>query len=435
MTSLNGPDIVLTVCRDEADIIEAFVRFNLAMGFDAVYAVDNGSSDGTDLILKRLADEGLPLILKRDLRTGYDLHLTEHYHWAGSTARPRWLFFLDADEFLHFPDGAKDYLRQVPDKVTALRLLQRQMYQSDLEPAEPDPWFFLRTPVAGTTFDDEPSKVVTRYDPDARVFGGKHMIEGPTLRERIPDDLYIRHFKYRSAAQALSKERNRVASEAVFSDQDIQQLSAFNWQETKDWMQESRAMAEREEWRTWFRPERPLAFDDVLARWAAVPPAAGSAPTMPKGLLTLPAVERLLALEAERQSEVANGRRPTVALSGGSDLLERHMRGLDVTLAMSADDADLLLVRADAPGADLHALAEVISGSVRPRARALVRVEIERVGEMVDAARGVGMHAMRFDRTLYGPQTHRAAGLGPDEALVSVTRLERPVPATRNPAA
>lgn len=428
---IHVPDIVLTVCRDEADIIEAFIRFHLDMGFDKIYAVDNGSTDGTDLILQRLADEGLPLTWKRDARTGYDLHLSEHYHWAGSEAKPRWLFFLDVDEYVYFPNGSKDYLGSVPDEVTALRLLQRQMYQQTLEPVEHDPWFFLRTPAAGTTFDDEPSKLVTRYDPDARVYGGKHLIEGPTLCEVIPDDLYIRHFKYRSAAQARSKERNRVESESVFTDNDIQQLSAFTWQETKEWMRQCRDMADREEWRSWFSPERSLAFDDVLARWTARGTRQPVQELAADEVLSLPAPERLLAIEAQRQTAVSYPNAPAVALSGVTEHFAGHAHLLGAQLTDQPEGADLLLIRADA-SSDLAQLVRWIATSLRPRARALVRVEPSLIAALVHEGRNARMHTMRFGRTLYGEDTLVVAGLDREEQVISITPLERPEPATRN---
>ena len=58
----------LLVARNEADIIRTNVLYHLSLGLDRILIVDNGSSDGTDRVLRELArdprvrwtrDEGL----------------------------------------------------------------------------------------------------------------------------------------------------------------------------------------------------------------------------------------------------------------------------------------------------------------------------------------------------------------------------------------
>ena len=58
------------IVRNEADIIEAFVRHNLAV-VDRLAVVDHGSFDGTTEILAALVREGLPLTVGRDERAGF----------------------------------------------------------------------------------------------------------------------------------------------------------------------------------------------------------------------------------------------------------------------------------------------------------------------------------------------------------------------------
>ena len=51
--------------RNEADIVEAFVRHNLVL-LDGIAIVDHASVDATPDILRALKDEGLPIFLARD---------------------------------------------------------------------------------------------------------------------------------------------------------------------------------------------------------------------------------------------------------------------------------------------------------------------------------------------------------------------------------
>lgn len=60
-----------TQVRNEADIVEAFVRHNLTV-LDALAIVDHGSLDGTADILRRLIGEGLPVFLGHESTPAFD---------------------------------------------------------------------------------------------------------------------------------------------------------------------------------------------------------------------------------------------------------------------------------------------------------------------------------------------------------------------------
>ena len=62
----------IAMVKNEADVIEAFVRHNLGF-MDALAIVDNDSIDGTREILVQLQQEGLPIIL-------FDDPVVAHFH-------------------------------------------------------------------------------------------------------------------------------------------------------------------------------------------------------------------------------------------------------------------------------------------------------------------------------------------------------------------
>src|ERR1700675_2044906 len=91
----------VAMARNEADVIEAFVRHNLAL-LDGLTIVDHGSLDGTSEILGKLQDEGLPLRVKfdpilalRQLET-----MTRLAREALANDGADFVLALDADEFL-----------------------------------------------------------------------------------------------------------------------------------------------------------------------------------------------------------------------------------------------------------------------------------------------------------------------------------------------
>jgi hypothetical protein len=97
----NITSLGIAMVKNEADIIEAFVRHNLTF-LDVLVVVDNDSADGTREILGALQAEGLPLIIFDDPIFGYFQSeiLTFVYRRVVPVVRPRYVFLLDADEFI-----------------------------------------------------------------------------------------------------------------------------------------------------------------------------------------------------------------------------------------------------------------------------------------------------------------------------------------------
>lgn len=259
------PHVVMTICRDEVDIISTFVRFYLAQGFDLIAVVDNGSTDGTPEAVAALAATGLPVRLWLDARIGYERYLTEHFHMVGQATEADWLFFLDADEFILFPRPAREYLSALPNNVDCLTLGQKEMYPSPNAHAEPAG--FLLTTRAEPRLNDT-TKDMARYRRDARVFAGKHRVDFENATRSMPDDIVIRHYKYRSLNQAQRKEENRVQAHASYSDEDLAAISAFGVAQSRGWIDFCRAQRQLEAWRDRFAGEVPWVHDDALSRWA-----------------------------------------------------------------------------------------------------------------------------------------------------------------------
>src|SRR5215471_1711067 len=107
--------------RNEVDVIEAFVRHNLAL-LDRLYIVDHGSFDGTSEVLASLRAEGLPLRIDHDADPAYRQSQT-----MTKLARDAlkdgadFVFALDADEFLKLESRAslEQALAAVPQGMHA----------------------------------------------------------------------------------------------------------------------------------------------------------------------------------------------------------------------------------------------------------------------------------------------------------------------------
>jgi hypothetical protein len=119
--------VAVSIVKNEADIIEAFVRHTLAW-VDRLLVFDHDSTDGTRQILGALQREGLPVSLYTDDALG-NLQQTRSQHLTRLAAREfsaDWVLPLDADEILVGPGRAA--LEHTlagcgPDRATTLPLL------------------------------------------------------------------------------------------------------------------------------------------------------------------------------------------------------------------------------------------------------------------------------------------------------------------------
>lgn len=93
----------VAMVRNEADLIEAFVRHHAAL-LDALHVVDHRSDDGTREILEDLLVQGLPLTLERyDEPAQRQPEVLTRLARGAFAAGADCVFPLDADEFVKMP--------------------------------------------------------------------------------------------------------------------------------------------------------------------------------------------------------------------------------------------------------------------------------------------------------------------------------------------
>jgi len=96
----------VAMVRNEIDVIETFVRHNLAF-LDALAVVDHGSFDGTSDVLAKLRDEGLSLQVAYDADPAYRQAQTmTRLAREALISGADFVFVLDADEFLKLESRA-----------------------------------------------------------------------------------------------------------------------------------------------------------------------------------------------------------------------------------------------------------------------------------------------------------------------------------------
>lgn len=202
----------IAMVKNEADIIEAFVRHNLQF-MDALFIGENDSVDGTREILAQLRQEGLPVVIFDDPIVGHfqGEKVTGLYRRIVPEFKPRFVFLLDADEFIVAPS------REVLSRQ--LRAMQpgcqAQYYWRTYVPAPTTQEGGSSDPLRRITHrraDEEPwakSIIVTdpAIDTKLKIEQGNHKVlyAGKPLPKVKLEDVVLAHFPVRSIDQATSK--------------------------------------------------------------------------------------------------------------------------------------------------------------------------------------------------------------------------------------
>jgi|GEM_PF-1316290 len=258
-------DIVIACCRDEADLISAFIDFYVEQGFDWVCLVDNGSQDRTTFQIDQHPFRDRTLLF-RDPRLGYDKRLLDYYSMFAEHAS-RWVFFVDVDEFVLIPGGIKAYAHELSPKVTVLRLPVAEMLP------EMDAWpprHPLLTGRREAKFQSE-EKVVWKKSNVSKIYCGKHEVEvDPYVSHRDPR-VFIRHYHTRSKRQFRRKLINRIETDSAISSIETARLSLFSQRRREEWVEKSHYSLKPGGWEMERRRLESVNWihDDAVAAWFA----------------------------------------------------------------------------------------------------------------------------------------------------------------------
>lgn len=303
----------VSMVRNEADIIEAFVRHNLAR-LDGLLVVDHGSHDRTLEILLALCAEKLPLVVTRNDAPGYLQAevMTTAARTAFARAGADFVFALDADEFVKFANRARveALLAQVPPGAHVA--LEWQTYVPPFDDAPRGIVETARTARRALTGATLPPKMLLSRallaQPEATLEGGSHrLVDNRDLSRARPmptvaapaDVVAIAHLPVRSRHQHAIKmsvrtlARNAAGRGYPPGSHFRRAYDAVREGRDMDWP----AMMDAHVRGFWQRgpggaaaPPVALVADPFLADIALRHTPAGEAPVLP---LVLSAVERM----------------------------------------------------------------------------------------------------------------------------------------------
>jgi hypothetical protein len=121
---------VAACMRNEGMFMLEWVAHYRAMGFDRVFVITNGCSDGTDMMADRLQEKGEVIHLRNQINEGEAPQVAgmRHLFADARLADVEWLLHCDADEFLNVTAGdgkIRDLIDAVGDDCDAIAILWR----------------------------------------------------------------------------------------------------------------------------------------------------------------------------------------------------------------------------------------------------------------------------------------------------------------------
>jgi hypothetical protein len=205
--------VMTLLARDEADIVDAQIKFHLNAGVDFVIATDNLSEDGTAEILESYAKAGQLHLIREDSEYLQQADwITRMGRLAATDYGADWVIHSDADEFW-WPrgDSLKDVLESIPKRYGIVRALLRHFVPRPDDGATFDERMIVRMSTSAPINDPRslfrPNlKIVHRADPNVNVsIGAQRLIDSPLvpLRGWYPIEFF--HFPIRSLEQCERK--------------------------------------------------------------------------------------------------------------------------------------------------------------------------------------------------------------------------------------
>ena len=228
--------VAVSIVKNEADIIEAFVRHTRAW-VDLHLVFDHDSTDGTREILAALAREGLPVVLFTDDALANLQHVRSNHlaRLAFTEHQADWVLPLDADEFIcGLNRSALEAALGTPESQPATWEMRNYVPSDADDLREPNPVLRLRhrRPAASSTV----KLIIPRgigLDPGVAAGKGNHVLyRGPVaLPSRALADGWLAHFSLRSphqqALRVLTAELQKLARGQAHAGLDVHYRLGF----------------------------------------------------------------------------------------------------------------------------------------------------------------------------------------------------------------
>jgi glycosyltransferase involved in cell wall biosynthesis len=216
----------ISMIRNEADLVRLNVLYNSAAGIEHRLIVDNGSTDGTDRLLKELSRRDPRVRWTRDegpyRQTEIHTELAREAYRDGAD----WVVQVDADEFWYAPGGNLKAILARSEagvlRAQVLNFIQRRGQQESspgallhmtrraAEPVGKDAQDLVEARKLGFVEKLYPRKCISRPTPEIRIEAGNHKVYEAAGPSENTNEIFCLHAPIRS--RSALEERVRTAA-------------------------------------------------------------------------------------------------------------------------------------------------------------------------------------------------------------------------------
>ncbi len=221
--------LTMTMVKNEADIIEIFVRYTLSFAEKMVF-IDNGCTDNTISILRALINEGLNIELYYEADVLHEQYIIENKYLYKILDDIEFDFILplDADEFLSSDQNLFECIEKL--NMDSVSLLKWRTYVLT-ENRENKKIFFdeIKTHRINESITFTKVIIPSRIVKEKEIFikNGHHLVESNKPVKQIESkSLFIAHYPVRSQEQIQSKIYQGAISQLLSS---YSKVVAFHW--------------------------------------------------------------------------------------------------------------------------------------------------------------------------------------------------------------
>lgn len=221
--------VTMTMVKNEADIIETFVRYTMSFAEKMVF-IDNGCTDNTIAILKALMAEGYNIEIYYEADVLHEQYIIENRYLYKiiDIVECDFILPLDADEFLSSSENLFDCIEKLDLK--SVSLLKWRTYVLT-EPRKNEQTFLKEIKSyrvnESITFTKVIIPVKLIKEKEIYVKNGHHQVESNKSVDQIEiDALFIAHYPVRSEEQIKSKIYQGAISQLLSS---YSKVIAFHW--------------------------------------------------------------------------------------------------------------------------------------------------------------------------------------------------------------
>ncbi|HEX2740832.1 MAG TPA: glycosyltransferase family 2 protein [Rubrobacter sp.] len=218
----------ISMIRNEVDIVRTNVLYHLALGFDRLLIVDNGSTDGTTEALKQIGDRDPRVRWHRDegpyKQREIMTVLAREAHADGAD----WVVQIDADEFWYAAGRSFRDVLETSDAGVLRAEVENFIQRRDQRESSPAALLHMTRRAAspiwppgraqdlvesrkiGFVEKTYPRKCISRPTAEIEIEAGNHRVSGVDGQGRRTDELFCFHAPIRSRASL--EERVRTAT-------------------------------------------------------------------------------------------------------------------------------------------------------------------------------------------------------------------------------